>query len=178
MKISFLLFHPQAKGNFCAPFFSLSLSLSLLYFGEKRKKFVSASCIDERRLKEGESKSKKHKHVHRPKRTVAKHSRQLRVIVSHNLKTFLFSFFRGRCAISVPNRTQVSSQPFGGIQVRDQIDDGNFTPGIQRWSTHFLVFSHSLFIVLWFSVSSPRAACVFDDSFSASGVVWSLTFSV
>jgi hypothetical protein len=119
MKISFLLFHPQAKGNFCAPFFSLSLSLSLLYFGEKRKKFVSASCIDERRLKEGESKSKKHKHVHWPKRTVAKHSRQLRVIVSHDLKTFLFSFFRGRCAISVPNRTQVSSQPFGGIQVRD-----------------------------------------------------------
>ena len=26
-------------------------------------------------------------------------------------------------------------------------------------------------------MSSPRAACVFDDSFSASGVVWSLTFS-
>jgi hypothetical protein len=120
MKISFLLFHPQAKGNFCALFFSLSLSLSLplIFWGEK-KKFFSASCIDERRLKEGESKSKKHKHVHRPKRTVAKHSRQLRVIVSHNLKTFLFSFFRGRCAISVPNRTQVSSQPFGGIQVRD-----------------------------------------------------------
>ena len=39
MKISFLLFHPQAKGNFCAPFFSLSLSLSLplIFWGEKKK---------------------------------------------------------------------------------------------------------------------------------------------
>lgn len=37
MKISFLLFHPQAKGNFCAPFFSLSLSLPLMFWGEKKK---------------------------------------------------------------------------------------------------------------------------------------------
>ena len=52
-------------------------------------------------------------------RTVAKHSRQLRVIVPHNLKAFLFSFLCGRSTVFIPNRTQVSSKTFRGIQVRD-----------------------------------------------------------